>query len=83
MNFEKRDLKIGLPKINQMDNRVKKLNSYHYVGKIISDRRKINEKVKSHSNYESTKDQSVSMMEKLKDENELLVKKYISEDEMK
>lgn len=39
---DKRDLKIGLPKIKNMDSKIKQIDSYHIVGKIVKDRSLIN-----------------------------------------
>ncbi len=39
---EKRDLKIGLPRIKYMEKKVQELGSYHVVGKLTKSREVIN-----------------------------------------
>jgi hypothetical protein len=49
---EKRDLKLGLPKIKHLSAKIDKIESnktYHLVGKLVRDRAMINERVKSFS----------------------------------
>ena len=46
---EKRNIKIGLPKLQNLDTRIKHANSYHLVGKLTRNRQDINQKVKSFS----------------------------------
>jgi hypothetical protein len=46
---EKRDLKLGLPKIKHIDSKIEAAQSYHIVGKLTRDRAAINERVKSFS----------------------------------
>ena len=46
---QKRDLKLGLPKIKHIDNKIKQIDTYHVIGKLTKDRSIINEKLKSYS----------------------------------
>lgn len=50
---EKRDLKIGLPKIKDMQTELQPAPSYHLVGKLTRDRGVVNERVKSFSNTQT------------------------------
>jgi len=46
---EKRDLKLGLPKIKNIKTQIQPTSSYHVVGKLTRDRTIVNERVKSFS----------------------------------
>ena len=46
---EKRDLKIGLPRLKYIDKKLPPVASYHVVGKLTRDRGQINDRVKSFS----------------------------------
>lgn len=39
---EKRDLKIGLPKLKHIDRKIEEIGSYHVIGKLTKDRSVIN-----------------------------------------
>lgn len=43
---EKRDLKLGLPRLKYLDKKVPALPSYHIVGKLTKDRTLVNQRVK-------------------------------------
>ena len=58
---EKRDLKIGLPRLKFLEKKMPPpISSYHIVGKLTKDRAVINDRVKSYS----TADQKMTRIEK-------------------
>ena len=81
-NNEKRELKIGLPKLKHMEFRVKPVKSYHIVGKLTSDRSLINEKVRSAS-ISMAQNNDKSKLEIEMEENKYIWSRYIDEEEMK
>lgn len=77
---EKRDLKLGLPKLAKMQQGLKSHNqSYHVVGKLTRNRKDINERVKS---YSMVGEEKVSRVEKEREEYRHVWGRYISEEEM-
>ena len=74
-NAERRDLKIGLPKLKYMERKMPPASSYHIVGKLTRDRAIVNERIKSFSTYE----QPLNKLEREKEEYRHVWTRYITE----
>jgi hypothetical protein len=75
---ERRDLKIGLPKLKHLGSRLESGRPYHLVGKLLQDRTAINERVKSLS----TTQPQPNRLEREREEFRHVWKRYITEEEM-
>jgi hypothetical protein len=75
---EKRDLKLGLPKLKHLGSRIDSSRPYHLVGKLVRDRAAVNERVKSLS----TTQPAATRLEREREEFRHVWRRYISEEEM-